>query len=118
MGTHGVTGDYRRVYHFGGRQIGFTRNYDGARSRDDRGTDKILYEIGEDSYVVFVKEWSRWQGESDFSRFYSENPESQKATIISGRQVADLFPDLTNEAGLEFPIELDLSARHLPKEDM
>jgi len=110
VGTHGATGDYRRVYRFRGRQVAFTRNYDAARSRDDRGTDKRLYQVGEDKYVVLVEDWSRWQGESDFALFHSEDPESQGPTVISGREVADKFPDLANEAGLECPIELDLSA--------
>jgi len=109
VGTHGATGDYRRVWRFRGRQVAFTRNYNGARSRDDRGTDKTLYQVRNDGYVVLIEEWSRRQGESDFSRFYSEDPESQRPTVISGRQVADLFPDLANKAGLECPIEIDLS---------
>ena len=76
VGTTNATGDYRRTYRFSGRQAAFTRNYDAARSKDDRGTDKTLYQINVDKYIVLIKEWSRWQGESDFSQFYCEDLET------------------------------------------
>ncbi len=109
IGSLSATGDYRRIYRFQGESVAFTKNYDGARSRDDRGTDKTLYRVGEDRYIVLIEEWSRWQGESNFSHFYSHDPEDDRPTVLSGREVYETFPDLANEAGLCFPIELDLS---------
>lgn len=109
IGTCGPTADYRRIYRFTGRQIAFIRNYDGARSKDDRGTDKTLYQINQDKYLVLIEEWSRWEGESNYYRFYCEDLELEPnaPTVISGQKVAERFPDLANDAGLEFPIDLD-----------
>lgn len=114
IGTLSQDGDYRRVYRFRGAQVGFMRDHTSARSRDDRGTDKTLYQISEDRYIVLIENWSQWQGEVNTSSFYRweddeisiDTIEDVPMSILTTEQVCKRFPDLANAAGLMQPIEL------------
>lgn len=56
---------------FAGEEIGSYTDFSMARSNDDRGITYTLYrvppsgEAGEPAYRVYVKEWTRWQGEDE-----------------------------------------------------
>ena len=69
LGTYGKI-DYRKTYVFQACQLAEITDYSASRSSNDRGTDYILYKV-RDGFRVFIKTWSRWQGESDYSGFAS-----------------------------------------------
>jgi len=110
IGSFGADGDYRKTYRFKGIQVAWTRNHRAARSRDDRGQDKTLYQVGEDKYIVHILNWTHWQGEHDNAYFHSLDDEEGLSTpiILTSADVTAIFPDLANEAEISAPTDLDL----------
>lgn len=111
IGTVNAQADYRRIYRFRGEEVASVRDYLSARNRDDRGTDKTLYRVGDDKYLILIEDWSRWESEAGHSYLVkdeAEDPEDTRPRVFSGREVAEQYPDLANQAELCFPIDLDL----------
>ena len=61
LGGHAV--DSLRPVEFVGEEIGRWSTLTG--DDDTRGVKQVLYKTEDDRLIVFVKDWSRWQGEAD-----------------------------------------------------
>lgn len=84
-------GDQTRAVEFEGEQLAKARN------GDTRGTTKMLYRTAK-GFVIHVKNWSRWAGESTSSELVGP---------VDEKELSDKFPELARKADLEVPASLD-----------
>jgi len=96
------TNDNRRDVEFVGEELARRTEYDikddGSVS-DSRGTTETLYRTADGRYVVHVKDWSYWQGETTTYRLVEVDA---KDLDVGGR-----FEELGREAGIARPLTLD-----------
>jgi len=102
VGGSGFTQDLRREVVFVGERLA-TRTEYGHSDRTDaitdtRGTTETLYRTEDGRLVVYIEEWSRWQGEPNEYRLV----EVGEADLTPGGR----FEALGNEAGLGRPLTL------------
>ena len=92
-----VIEDWRPV-EFEGEKLAETHPHSGARS-DTRGTVQTLYRAADGRLVVYVYNWSRWQGEPDTKQLCEVSEADLSPT---GR-----FAQLGHEAGFWDTMTLD-----------
>jgi len=109
VGTVSDQADYRRVVRFTGAELASVTTRQGARSRDDRGQTYTLYAVpGGGGYRVHLREWSRWQGETD---------DYSLTAVLDLEQVQDQYPALANASGLGQIVDLDEDPGALDQDD-
>jgi hypothetical protein len=101
--TSGQSYDHARPAEFVAEELGRVIHYglsDNGRVTDTRGVTETLYKTEDGRLLVFVENWSRWQGEEDSARLVEITPEDLGPT---GR-----FAELGARAGLgRRPLTLD-----------
>lgn len=125
--------DERRTVRFRGRRIGSQQSNHGQTSDGaDRGTTATLYECPVPQpagrlvpvspllgYRVRVENWSRWQGESQYSYLacsHGAECGSQDddyecgATLLSPQLVSERWPGLARAASIEVAVDLDATS--------
>lgn len=101
--SNGATQDLRRPVRFVGEGLAELTTY-GYSDRtgyptDTRGVTETLYRTEDGRLVVYVQEWSRWQGEPNYYRLV----EVTEADL----QVGGRFEDLGREAGFGRALTLE-----------
>lgn len=94
--------DSTRPVEFVGEEIASLATFGQGRNgqpTDTRGTKEILYKTEDEQLVVYVEEWSHWQGEPNFYRLHKVS----RAELEPGGR----FEDLGREAGYGRPLTLD-----------
>lgn len=98
-GSGGLTQDDRRPVEFEGERLDQVESYgfgrDGGPS-DTRGTSKTLYRASDGVLLVYVKDWSRWQGEPTTGTLYLV---AEDDLSVGGR-----FEDLGRQCGFGRPL--------------
>ena len=93
----GFVQDRRRPVVFRGEKVAELSWLTG--NDDTRGVNQTLYRTEDGRLVVYVEEWSRWQGEPSRYRLY-------QVTEVD-LDVGGEFEDLGREAGMARPLTLD-----------
>jgi len=101
--SSGRTLDDTREVEFVGEELATRRTY-GLSDRtggltDTRGVDETLYKAEDGRYIVYVEEWSHWQGEPNH---YHLVEVTEDDLGVNGR-----FEALGAEAGFGRPLTLD-----------
>ena len=94
--NNGYVQDTRRPVEFVGEELASTFRYTG--DDDTRGVTETLYRTEDGRLVVYVEDWSRWQGEP--SHYYLEQVDRADLDI-GGR-----FEELGRKAGFGRPLTL------------
>lgn len=94
---NGRTQEHLRPVEFVGEKLASRREYTG--DNDTRGVDETLYRCEDGRLVVYVEDWSRWQGEPDTYRLV---PVVEADLGPNGR-----FEYLGQEAGMGRALTLD-----------
>ena len=86
VGNGGIVQDATRPVEFEGEQVAQTHVYGTDRvgsPSDTRGTTETLYRAADGRLVVYVEDWSKWQGEgvSGFDRTAKQAPYSAETTL-------------------------------------
>ena len=108
VGTVSDQADYRRVVRFTGAELASVTTRQGARSRDDRGQTYTLYAVPGGGYRVHLREWSRWQGETD---------DYSLSAVLNLDLLQRQYPALANAAGLIQIVDLDEDPGALDQDD-
>lgn len=99
----GQTQDNTREVQFVGEKLATRREYGYSEHTggitDTRGTDETLYRTEDGRLVVYVEDWSKWQGEPNR---YSLVEVTEDDLGVNGR-----FEALGAEAGFGRPLTLD-----------
>jgi len=93
----GRTQENLRPVAFEGEEVGSRRYYTDERA--SRGVDETLYRTADGRLVVYVEDWSRWQGESSIYRLVQVQPADLD---VGGR-----FEMLGRACGMARPLTLD-----------
>jgi len=104
LGTtdHGTGYDHTRTVEFIGEELARTTHYGFERNgapTDTQGTTETLYRTEDGRLVVYIENWSHWQGEGNSYRLVKAEPEDLEPT---GR-----FSELADAAGMGRPLTLD-----------
>lgn len=107
VGVLGTTGngmiyDHTRVVEFLAEEVGRVTHYGLGRNgapTDTRGTTETMYRTEDGRYIVYIQDWSHWQGEEDHYRLMEARPEDLEPM---GR-----FGELAEAAGMSRPLTLD-----------
>lgn len=107
VGVLGTTGsgmgyDHTRGVEFIGEELARVTHYGTGRNgapTDTRGTTETLYRTEDGRHVVYIEDWSRWQGEENRYRLVEASPEDLEPT---GR-----FGEFADAAGMGRPLTLD-----------
>lgn len=95
--TNNYQQDTLRPVSFEGEEVGSRREY--TDERGTRGVDETLYRCADGRLVVYVGDWSRWQGEPTTYRLVFVRPEDL--------DVGGPFEMLGRACGLARPLTLD-----------
>jgi len=101
-GSSGQTNDSRREVRFEGEELARRTEYGAGREggiTDTRGVAETLYKTADGRLIIYVEDWSRWQGEPDVYRLV----EVAEADLDVGGH----FEDLGRKAGMCRPLTLD-----------
>jgi len=93
----GRTQENLRPVTFEGEEVGSRRWF--TDDRGTRGVDETLYRTADGRLVVYVEDWSRWQGESSTYRLVQVQPADLD---VGGR-----FEMLGRACGMARPLTLD-----------
>ncbi len=98
---NGFVQDDRQPVEFVGERLARRTVYGLERGKPTgtRGITEILYRTEDGRYVVYIKEWSMWQGEPSI---YSLVLATEEDLGVGGR-----FEELGRKAGLGRPLTLD-----------
>jgi len=95
--SSGRVSDHMRPVEFEGEKIAKrTEHYGGG---DSRGVTETLFKTPVGRYVVYVENWTKWQGETSTSKLVEASDEDLD---VGGR-----FEMLAREAGMGRPMTLD-----------
>jgi hypothetical protein len=99
--SNGARQDSRRPVEFVGEQLATRTEYGSGDHglTDTRGVTETLYKAEDGRFIVYVEDWSRWQGEPNH---YSLREASAEDLGPGGR-----YEDLGREAGMGRPLTLD-----------
>lgn len=92
----GMPVDHVRPVEFDGKKLASLTDYYGGG--DSRGRTETLYQV-DDRYVVHVRDWSNWQGETTVLNLVEI---TEKDLDVGGE-----FEELGREAGLARSLTLD-----------
>ncbi|WP_188433988.1 hypothetical protein, partial [Kroppenstedtia guangzhouensis] len=101
-GVMGDTPDLQKI-RFTGKEIAFTRQLQG---NDTRGVDCTLYLTKKRKFLLFVKDWSHWQGERTTTEYYIYD--TLEDVEVSGHATGQLIRDARESIGEDPAIELDI----------
>ena len=93
--------DVLRPVEFQGELV--TSRTDYAGGDDTRGVTESLYKSDSGRYVVYVEDWSKWQGESNVSTLHD--------ATAADLDVGGRFEALGRDAGLGRPLTIDEALR-------
>lgn len=98
---NGFVQDNTRTVKFEGKRLAQRTDYEAGFNdlSDTRGTTETLYETDDGRLVVYVEEWSRWQGEPNIMRLHRVD---EADLGVNGK-----FEALGREAGYGRPLTLD-----------
>ncbi len=84
--------DTKRIA-FKGRLLAETTSYTGQTSlADDRGIDWQVYSTEKGKYLVWWKEWSRWDGEGDFGDYAILRDLPPRGKGLYGKETDSMSP--------------------------
>lgn len=103
-GKLGDTPDTQNI-RFTGKEIAHYRNLHGqTRSGDDRGIDYHLYLTRKGKFLLFVDDWSRWQGEESSSRYEVFDSLNEIEEAVPERLIAEAKEAIGEDATIELDI--------------
>ena len=101
-GVMSDTPDLKKI-RFTGKELAFHRKLQG---NDTRGVDTTLYRTKKGKFLLFVEDWSRWQGEATTSEYFIYDTLEDVET--SGNATGQLIRDAKEALGDDPATELDI----------